>query len=938
MKLVELVDTSRRVSDTSSRLEKVGALAELLRRAPPDEIEIAIAFLSGATRQGRIGIGWSVMKGARPDNAAEAPSLELGDVDRAFAGIAAIGGAGSSREKTRALHALFAQATKNEQDFLFRLLIGELRQGALEGVLLDAVARASNIGSAAIRRATMLAGDLGVVARAALEHGETALAAFSVHLFQPVQPMLADTAETIEQAIGSLGEAALEYKMDGARIQVHKAGGDVRVFTRNLRDVTPAAPEIVEAVSALPARELILDGEVIALSADGTPHPFQLTMRRFGRKLEVAKLREELPLSPFFFDCLYQDGQTLIDEPQSRRFAALAGVVPGGLIVPHSIARTAVDADGFLRGALERGHEGVMAKALDAGYAAGRRGASWLKLKVARTLDLVVLAAEWGHGRRTGWLSNLHLGARDPERNSFVMLGKTFKGMTDRMLEWQTEKLLALELTRDDYAVYVRPELVVEVAFNDVQVSPVYPGGLALRFARDQAVSHRQVCGGCRYVRDGAAHASNRALTCALTASDGPPGRGLWCSRRRSGHRIPGRDRWQLCVEGLRAIPYKSINPLQRLEKREQRFARVRRQCVERTPHALGLAAVPCDRIVDGRLAAIVQQRPTESQAPERRRADLLGERGRLRDLVSSTDVVEKEVGEERYRLSIEGTLAARAGRQHRRMTRRTSDTAKQLLTERDLRAAVAARRWGQKLHERREVVDAAPARRAIDAILGIGHGIAALVLFRREPDAKLLAEQIVGDPHLVAISIGAEGEQRRVLRLPPESANSAIAGGDIANDGGTSADAVGVGVFRIRQRDQRLVGDRFHQPGAKQRNRNSTRDDHGRRRELDLAAMQGDREELKERLAVGCKGVRPAAGVTPRGANLADRAGAADNRHVVADGAARAVEGRSQTFFGCLDFEKVVEPETELLEIDRRDAGERLTEARRLRPEIDNP
>jgi DNA ligase-1 len=282
----------------------------------------------------------------------------------------------------------------------------------------------------------------------------------------------------------SLGEAAIEYKMDGARIQVHKAGDDVRVFTRNLRDVTAAAPEIVEAVGALSARELILDGEVIALAADGAPHPFQVTMRRFGRKLDLVKVRDELPLSPFFFDCLYRDGKALIDEPQSLRFAALADLVPGSLIIPHSIAWTAVDADAFLRGALDRGHEGVMAKARGAGYAAGRRGAAWLKLKVARTLDLVVLAAEWGHGRRTGWLSNLHLGARDPDRNSFVMLGKTFKGMTDQMLEWQTEKLLALELTRDDYTVYVRPELVVEVAFNDVQASPVYPGGLALRFAR----------------------------------------------------------------------------------------------------------------------------------------------------------------------------------------------------------------------------------------------------------------------------------------------------------------------------------------------------------------------------------------------------------------------------------------------------------------------
>jgi DNA ligase-1 len=296
--------------------------------------------------------------------------------------------------------------------------------------------------------------------------------------------MLAETVESIETALQSLGEAALEFKMDGARIQVHKADDEVRVFTRNLRDVTAAAPEIVEAVRTLPARELILDGEVIALTPGQTPHPFQVTMRRFGRKLDIAAFRKELALSPFFFDCLLCDGQSLIDEPQRRRFAVVTDILPSGLVIPHTFASTLDTADTFLRGALDRGHEGIMAKSREASYAAGRRGASWLKLKETRTLDLVVLAAEWGHGRRTGWLSNLHLGARDPARNSFVMLGKTFKGLTDAMLEWQTQKLLELELHRDDYTVHVRPELVVEIAFNDVQESPVYPGGLALRFAR----------------------------------------------------------------------------------------------------------------------------------------------------------------------------------------------------------------------------------------------------------------------------------------------------------------------------------------------------------------------------------------------------------------------------------------------------------------------
>jgi DNA ligase-1 len=484
MKFGELVETSRRVADTSSRLEKIAMLAALIRQLPASEIEIGVAFLSGSPRQGRIGIGWALIREAGSMSAAGSTTLELTDVDAAFGRIAAIAGPGSSREKTRTLAELFSRATGPEQDFLRRLVFGELRQGALEGVLLDAVARASGISAAAVRRAAMMAGDLGAVARAALDQGEQGLAAFSVRLFQPVQPMLAETADTLESALASLGEAALEYKMDGARIQVHKAGTDVRVFTRNLRDVTRAAPEVVEAVGALQARELILDGEVIALAADRTPHPFQVTMRRFGRKLEVEKLRQELPLSPFFFDCLYVDGQPLIDEPQMRRFEALTDAAPSSIVIPHTVARGTGAAETFLQSALDLGHEGVMAKSLGAGYAAGRRGAAWLKVKLARTLDLVVLAAEWGHGRRTGWLSNLHLGARDPDRNGFAMLGKTFKGMTDQMLEWQTRKLLELEMTRDEYTVYVRPELVVEIAFNDVQASPVYPGGLALRFAR----------------------------------------------------------------------------------------------------------------------------------------------------------------------------------------------------------------------------------------------------------------------------------------------------------------------------------------------------------------------------------------------------------------------------------------------------------------------
>jgi DNA ligase-1 len=328
-----------------------------------------------------------------------------------------------------------------------------------------------------------MAGSLAEVATAALNDGPQGLDRFAVQIFKPVQPMLADSAEDVGDAFARMDAAAFEYKLDGARVQVHKAGDEVRAYSRNLRDVTAAVPEVVEVTRAMPAREIILDGEVIALRPDGGPLPFQVTMRRFGRRLDVDVMRRELPLTPFFFDALALDGASLLDTPQGDRFAALGQLAPSTL-VPHVIRPTREEAERFATAALARGHEGVMAKALGAGYAAGSRGSAWLKIKQARTLDLVVLAAEWGNGRRRGWLSNLHLGARDPEHNAFVMLGKTFKGMTDAMLEWQTAKLLQLEIGRDSYTVHVRPELVVEIAFNDLQESPQYPGGLALRFAR----------------------------------------------------------------------------------------------------------------------------------------------------------------------------------------------------------------------------------------------------------------------------------------------------------------------------------------------------------------------------------------------------------------------------------------------------------------------
>lgn len=483
-RFADLVEVSTRAAQTASRLGKRDAIAACLRAAAPDEVDIAVAFLSGETRQGRLGIGYATLSALRGGAAAAAPALALREVDDALARIAATKGKGSAAERGALLAALFARATRAEQDFLVRLLVGELRQGALEGVMLEAIAAAAGVAVADVRRAAMFAGDLGAVARAALTEGTAGLARFAIELQRPVQPMLAQPAEDIDDALARLGTAALEWKLDGARVQVHKAGGEVRVFTRNLNEVTAAVPEIVEAVRAAPARELILDGEAIALAAGGAPQPFQVTMRRFGRKLDVDALRAELPLSAFFFDVLRLDGESLVERPARERFAALADALPNQLVVPRLVTSDAAAAQAFYAEALARGHEGVMAKALDAPYEAGSRGAAWLKVKRAHTLDLVVLAAEWGHGRRRGWLSNLHLGARDPAANSFVMLGKTFKGLTDELLEWQTRELLARELGRDDFTVYVRPELVVEIAFNDLQASPQYPGGLALRFAR----------------------------------------------------------------------------------------------------------------------------------------------------------------------------------------------------------------------------------------------------------------------------------------------------------------------------------------------------------------------------------------------------------------------------------------------------------------------
>jgi len=489
MLLDEIAKTSADVAATSARLAKVARLAECLGHAGREEVAVAVAYLSGELPQGSIGVGWAALRELAP-YAAPPPTLELLEVDAAVSRIAVIAGSGSQARRRDELADLFARATEPEQRFLRSLLLGELRQGALEGVMAEAVAKAAGTPAVDVRRALMLAGDLGKVAAAAIGAGREELSRFRLTVLRPVQPMLAQTSDDLADALARIRPAALEWKLDGARIQVHRLAGEVRVFTRNLADITDRVPEIVEAVRELPVEAIVLDGEAIALEADGRPRPFQVTMSRFGSRVNVDELRRTVPLSPFFFDCLHLDGDDLIDRPARERLAALAARLPVSLRVPGIETDDPAEGRRFLEDALVRGHEGVMVKALDAPYEAGRRGSGWLKVKVAHTLDLVVLAAEWGHGRRSGKLSNLHLGARDPAGDGFVMLGKTFKGMTDEMLAWQTERLLELETRRDGHTVFVRPELVVEIAFDGVQTSPRYPGGVSLRFARVKGYRH----------------------------------------------------------------------------------------------------------------------------------------------------------------------------------------------------------------------------------------------------------------------------------------------------------------------------------------------------------------------------------------------------------------------------------------------------------------
>ena len=482
--LADLVDTSERVGAHAGRLRKIAHMADFLRGLAPAEIDIGVSYLAGVTRQGRSGIGWAMINDARAPAQVESPELTLIGVDAMLDRIARVSGPGSIAERSRLLSALFARATAREQEFLGRLLLGELRQGALEGLMIEAVAAAAGVPADTVRRAAMVAGGIASVASTALTAGAAGLSRYAIAFFQPLAPMLAQPADDIADAMARIPMAALEWKLDGARVQVHKHGGEVRIYTRTGNDVTAAAPEIVSAIHEARAQDLILDGEAIALKPNGAPYPFQDTMRRFGRMLDVDAMRATMPLSVFFFDCLRREGRDLVPLPGSSRFEAMTEALPSELLIPRLVTGEIAAAQTFYDGALEHGHEGVMVKALDAAYDPGARSALWLKVKRRHTLDLVVLAAEWGHGRRRGRLSNLHLGAIDATTGQFVMLGKTFKGMTDAMLAWQTEELLKREVTRDDWTVRVRPELVVEIVFNDLQASPRYPGGLALRFAR----------------------------------------------------------------------------------------------------------------------------------------------------------------------------------------------------------------------------------------------------------------------------------------------------------------------------------------------------------------------------------------------------------------------------------------------------------------------
>jgi DNA ligase-1 len=475
-----VVDSSTRVSATSKRTEKVAVLADLFRAMGEVEVPIVVAMLSGEPRQGKIGIGYRAISQIDVP-AAVAPFVGVEDVDASLTAVAGVTGPGSQAVRRDLLIDLFQRCTVGEQDFLKRLLVGGIRQGALEGIMTDAVAKAADLPAAAVRRAAMMLPDLGRVAVVALTDGLEGLSRIRLEVLRPVQPMLAKTAPSAAEAITMEGLSSVEWKLDGVRIQVHRSGEEVKAFTRNLNDVTDRLDDVVRIVLGFSATRLVLDGEVMSLAVDGTPRPFVETMSRFGTE---GRAEETDPVVPFFFDVLHVDGIDLIDQPLADRQDVLDRVVPAEYLVPRTVTDQPAEAQRVLEEARRQGHEGIMVKRLDSLYEAGRRGATWLKVKPAYSLDLVVLAVEWGSGRRTGKLSNIHLGARDPSSGEFVMLGKTFKGMTDEMLEWQTSRFLELETHRTGHIVFMQPEQVVEVAFDGVQASSRYPGGMALRFAR----------------------------------------------------------------------------------------------------------------------------------------------------------------------------------------------------------------------------------------------------------------------------------------------------------------------------------------------------------------------------------------------------------------------------------------------------------------------
>ncbi|MET7683076.1 ATP-dependent DNA ligase [Streptomyces sp. NPDC005423] len=484
MLLTRLAHVSREVAATSARSRKIALLAELFRDAEPDDVPIVIPYLAGRLPQGRLGIGWKVL--SPPVAPAAAPTLTVREVDARLTGLGAVTGTGSQAERARLVAELMGAATADEQRFLLALITGEVRQGALDALAAEGLAEATGAPSPDVRRAVMLAGSLRTVAEALLADGPAALDRFRLTVGRPVLPMLAHSAPSVAEAVAKLGICAVEEKLDGIRVQVHRDGDAVRVYTRTLDDITGRLPELTGAALELAGERFILDGEVISFEADGRPRSFQETAGRVGSRADVATAARAVPVAPVFFDVLSVDGRDLLDLPFTERHTELARLVPEPMRVRRTLAAGPEDipaADAFLAETLDRGHEGVVVKALDAPYSAGRRGASWLKVKPVHTLDLVVLAAEWGHGRRTGRLSNLHLGARTPD-GSFAMLGKTFKGLTDALLAWQTERLQELALSDDGHVVTVRPELVVEIAYDGLQRSTRYPAGVTLRFAR----------------------------------------------------------------------------------------------------------------------------------------------------------------------------------------------------------------------------------------------------------------------------------------------------------------------------------------------------------------------------------------------------------------------------------------------------------------------